>query len=115
MIAHHVACDHDAILLLCFPVLCRVEASGGESKTNGSLENLLAEITRHNQGTYSECIPACLSHAETRSQLSHGDFRGIPGPTDAGAGGRLGILIGRGARAKISNFALAGGKRSCEW
>jgi hypothetical protein len=115
MIAHHVVCDHDAILLLCFPVLHWVEACGSESKTNGSLENLLAEITRDKQVTYSECIPAHLSHTETHLQLPHGDFRGIPGSTDAGTRGRLGVLIGRGTRTKISNFALAGSKCSCEW
>jgi hypothetical protein len=112
-IVHHVACSHDAIFLLCFPVLHWVEASSGESKADGSLANLL-EITRGNQGTYPECVPLCLAHAETCSQLPHGDLRDIRGTTDAGAGGRLGVLIGRGTCTKVSNFALAGGKCSCE-
>ncbi|KAJ7801596.1 hypothetical protein B0H14DRAFT_2895009, partial [Mycena olivaceomarginata] len=62
---------HDAILLLCFPVLHRVEASGSESKMNSSLENLLAEITRDNQATYLECIPAASGEQQVAREVDN--------------------------------------------
>ncbi|KAJ7821012.1 hypothetical protein B0H14DRAFT_2832483 [Mycena olivaceomarginata] len=55
MIAHHVACGHDAILLLCFPVLHRVEASGSESKMNSSLE----------------CIPAASGEQQVAREVDN--------------------------------------------